>query len=520
MKRKNSRISGEVLFISIIFFFGGSLFSQTDQKPNIIFIVTDDHGYNDLEATDLRDEVDLPNIHRLSTQGALMTQAYCTAPQCVPSRAGIVSGRYQQKFKLERNGEGPLPSETKSIASRLKTFGYRTGHIGKWHLDPNRKTIAWLKEKGFKKIDNATEEDLAAYKPQSFGYDEYAEGVSSSYWSNFDVKGNKFEPTTINYRSYERGQHRKKYRLQLQTELALNFIKRGLKESEPFFLYLAYYGPHSPMNAPESLTSQVLSVEELKKRGFDNTKKAYTNKNYAKPYTEAEVRQQGLALLKGIDNGVGEIYELLKKRKALENTLIVFMSDNGAPIGVKAWDGSLNTPWHGSKGIIFEGGSRIPFIVHWPGVVPSQVYDRGVSTLDAGAMAVAAAGGQPEKDPLLDGVNLIPFLKGDLKGEPHQYLYQRYANTASVVSGKYKYMRHQSGEELLFDVSMNKPGAYDPKKDFHEALNLIDAEPGRAKELRKALLSWTSALPIPERNDGYHDSLVEFGEKRWSLKKK
>ncbi|MBT4799323.1 MAG: sulfatase-like hydrolase/transferase [Verrucomicrobia bacterium] len=519
----NRRITGLLegaIFTSLVFLMGSTLSAQDQQKPNIIFIVTDDHGYNDLEATDLRDEVDLPNIHRLSTQGALMTQAYCTAPQCVPSRAGIVSGRYQQKFKLERNGEGPLPSETKSIASRLKTFGYRTGHVGKWHLDPNRKTTGWLKGKGYKKITNATEADLAAYKPQSFGYDEYAEGVSSSYWSNFDVKGKPFKPTTVNYRKYQKGQHKKKYRLQIQTELALNFINRGLDDSDPFFLYLAYYGPHSPLDAPESLTTQVLSVEELEKRGFDNTKKSYANKNYARPYTEAEVRQQGLALLKGIDNGVGKIYELLKEKQALENTIIIFMSDNGAPIGVKAWDGSLNTPWYGSKGIIFEGGSRIPFIVHWPGVVPPQLYSRGVSTLDAGAMAVAAAGGFPEKDPLLDGVDLIPFLKGDVQGDPHQYLYQRYANTASVVSGQYKFMRHQNGEELLFDVSMGKPGAYDPKKDFHEAINLIDVKPERAKELRSALLKWTSALPIPERTDGYHDSLVEFGEKRWNLRKK
>ena len=131
------------LMLAIVMFCAGapSAFAQESkfgaQRPNIIFIVTDDHGYNDLEATDLRDEVSMPNVHRLSTGGALMTQAYCTAPQCVPSRAGIVTGRYQQRFGVESNKEGPLPTTQKSIASRLKGLGYTTGHVGKWHLDIN-----------------------------------------------------------------------------------------------------------------------------------------------------------------------------------------------------------------------------------------------------------------------------------------------------------------------------------------------------------------------------------------------
>ncbi len=489
------------------------------EKPNIIFIVTDDHGYNDLEATDLHNEVDLPNLHRLSTHGALMTQAYCTAPQCVPSRAGIVTGRYQQKFKLEKNGEGPLLPNQKSIASRLKAIGYKTGHVGKWHLDPNRKTKAWLKQNSYKSIANVSEEKLAAYKPQGFGYDEYAEGTGVKYWSNFDLKDQLFEPKSINYRTHESGKHKDKYRIQLQTELALNFIQRNLTDPKPFFLYLAYYGPHAPLDAPESLTSQVLSTKELEKRGYENSKKVHTSKNYARPYTAAEVRQQGLALLKGIDNGVGKMIDLLEEKKALKNTLIVFMSDNGAPTGTKSWDGSINDPWHGSKGIIFEGGSRIPYIVHWKGVVPPQTFDYGVSTLDAGATAIAAAGGQLEKDPLLDGVDLLPFLKKRSKKSPHRYLYQRYANTSAVIGGKYKFMRHQNGEELLFNVSMEKPGSYNPKKDFHETVNLIDSKPDIAKELRDALSTWTQALPIPERKDGYHNSLVDFIKKRWGFRK-
>jgi len=489
------------------------------QRPNIIFIVTDDHGYNDLQATDLRDEVSMPNVHRLSTHGALMTQAYCTAPQCVPSRAGIVTGRYQQRFGVESNKEGPLPTTQKSIASRLKGLGYTTGHVGKWHLDINRGTKGWMAKNGYKSEADIPPSVVSSFKPQGFGYDEFAEGTATRVWSNFDVTGKSFPAREVNYRTYEGNSHKEKYRIQLQTELALAFINRHVVEPDPFFLYLGYYGPHVPLNAPASLTDQVLSLSELQQKGYDHSSVMIKKSaNYAKDYTEAEVRQQGLALLKGIDNGVGDIYRLLEEKGKLENTLIFFMSDNGAPLSVRSWDGSVNDPWHGSKGIIFEGGSRIPYIVHWKGVISSQVFDQGVNTLDAGATAVAVAGGDPDSDPMLDGVNLIPHLTGKDKGVPHRYLYQRYMNTASIIEGKLKYMRHENGEELLFDVSMEKPAAYNPDKDFHEAVNLIEEMPEKAAEFRKELDSFTGTLPVPHYSGGFHSSLYEFAKRQWGFR--
>ncbi len=488
-------------------------------KPNVIFIVTDDHGYNDLKATDLRAEVDMPNVDRLSSGGALLTQGYSTAPQCVPSRAGIVIGRYQQKFGMGRNEAGPLPKDQKSIASRLKEQGYTTGHVGKWHLDPNHKSKRWLSDNGYQSFAKVPSRVISSYKPGGFGYDEFAEGTGSRYWSNFDLNGPLAKPKVINYAQHENAVHKKKFRLELQTELALNFIDRHVDQPDPFFLYLAYYGPHSPMNAPASLTDQVLTIPELEAKGYDHSSYTYKKSGqYARDYTEAEVRQQGLALLKGIDNGVGELLNLLEAKGELENTIIFFMGDNGAPSGVKSWDGSMNDPWHGSKGIIFEGGSRIPYIVYWPGVIAPQIFDRGVSTLDAGATAVALAGSDPAQDPLLDGVNLVPYLTNRAEGEPHRYLYQRFLNTASVVQGKYKYMRHDNGEELLFDVSMETPGAYNPDQDFHEAVNLIDSMPEKAAELSKELARWMKDLPEPHNMTGWHDSLFQFIEQRWGLK--
>jgi arylsulfatase A-like enzyme len=488
-------------------------------RPNIIFIITDDHGYNDLEATDLRDEVDMPNIDRLSQGGALMTQAYATAPQCVPSRAGIVTGRYQQRFALERNGEGPLPLSQISIASRLKEQGYVTGHVGKWHLEPNRKTSKWLEDNHYKSIQDAPASAINAHGPGAFGYDEYAQGVANSYWSNFDLNGKSFPIQRVDYRQYENGIHEEKYRLELQTELAKTFIKKHIDGPEPFFLYLGYYGPHSPLDAPRSLTDQVLSLEALEKKGYDNNKAKYKKgTNYAKDYTEAEVRQQGLALLKGIDNGVGEIVQILKNEDQLDNTLIFFMSDNGAPLSIRSWDGSVNDPWHGAKGAIFEGGSRVPYIVHWPGVVKTQVYDKGVMTFDAAATAFAVAGGDPAKDTRLDGVDLIPFLTDKNSQAPHNYLFQRYTNTASVIHGKLKFMRHENGEELLFDVSMETPGAYNPETDLHESVNLIAAMPGKAAELREQLDAFQQSLPIPHYQGGFTKSLVDFGKTNWDLR--
>ena len=499
-------------------FFGGLTATSTAAQPNIIFIVTDDHGYNDLEATDLRGEVNMPNLHRLSTGGALMTQGYCTAPQCVPSRAGIVTGRYQQRFGIDANPEGPLPLSQKSIATRLQTLGYTTAHVGKWHLKVNRGSRRWLQKNGYQTFADVPTSQVNSCGPQAFGYDWFAEGPSQRVWCNFDIHGNSLPAQSVNYRVYENRAHAKKFRVELQTELALAFIKRQVDKPKPFFLYLGYYGPHVPLDAPTSLTSQVLSLEELERKGYDHTKVMIKKSvNYAKDYTAAEVRQQGLALLKGIDNGVGDIYQLLAEKDVLENTLIVFMSDNGAPLG-RSWDGSVNDPWHGSKGIIFEGGSRIPFIVHWKGVVAPQIYDHGVITLDAGATAVAAAGGNPASDPLLDGVDLLPALKDKNRKPPSRLLYQRFMNTASITEGKMKFMRHANGEELLFDVTMEKPGAYNPQHDFHESVNLLDAMPETATRLRKQLHAWTQQLAKPHYDKGFHASLYQFIEGRWELR--
>jgi arylsulfatase A-like enzyme len=273
------------------------------------------------------------------------------------------------------------------------------------------------------------------------------------------------------------------------------------------------------MNAPASLTDQVLSPSELKAKGYDHSNYTYKKSGqYARDYTEAEVRQQGLALLKGIDNGVGDILNLLEANGELDNTIIFFIGDNGAPAGNKSWDGSMNDPWHGSKGIIFEGGSRIPYIVYWPSVIEPQVFEQGVSTLDAGATAVALAGLDPSQDPLLDGVNLLPFLTGEASGEPHRYLYQRFLNTASVVQGKYKYMRHDNGEELLFDVSMGEPGVDDANQYRHEAVNLLNRMPEKADELSKELDRWMGALPkSPYEGQGWHSSLYQFIKQRWGF---
>lgn len=488
-------------------------------KPNIIFIITDDHGYNDIEVNDLRDEVDMPNVNRLSSGGALLTQGYCTAPQCVPSRAALVIGRYQQKFGMDRNEGGPLPLDQISIADRLKAQGYVTGHVGKWHLDPNHKSKRWLADNGYKSFADVPEGILANYKPGGFGYDEYAEGTGAQYWSNFDLNGPLPKPRMLNYKRYQNAVHKRKFRLELQTELALSFIERNVGSADPFFLYLAYYGPHSPMNAPDSLTDQVLAVAELEEKGYDHSKYVHKKSSqYARDYTEAEVRQQGLALLKGIDNGVGDILSLLEAKGELENTIIFFIGDNGAPTGAKSWDGSINDPWHGSKGIIFEGGSRVPYIMFWPGVIEPQIFNKGVSTLDAGATAVAIAGLDPGQDPLLDGVDLIPFLTGKDSGEPHHYLYQRFLNIAAVVQGQYKYMRHDNGEELLFDVSIETPGAYNPNRDFHETVNLLASMPEKASELRKELVRWMGELPKSPFEGGWHDSLYKFIEQRWILK--
>ena len=441
--------------------------NKNNSRPNIIVIFTDDMGYADLDIQGSLDDLKTPHLDNLAETGVRMSAGYVTASQCMPSRAGLLSGRYQQRFGLDHNGTIPFPLEEEMIAQRMKDAGYITGMSGKWHLEPNRNHHNWINKNipeiaGREKyVDSDVPHNLKIpYLPNNKGFDFVHEGRFNQYWATHNVDGEHIEPALINIPGY---------RLEVQTQSAVTFIDKF--KDQPFFYYLPYYAPHVPLDATEKYLSRF-------------------------PGDMPERRRMCLAMIAAMDDGIGKIKETLRKNNLEENTLIVFLSDNGAPLKLHkediplsfkggAWNGSLNDPYIGEKGMVSEGGIRVPFIMNWPNGLPKgKVYDRPVSSLDIAATSLAIAGEKVPKE--LDGVNVIPYLNGDAKGDPHKALYWRFWQQAAIRVGDWKYLNFQN-TEFLFNVN----------NDEHEHVNLIEKYPEKAKELKAELLQWGSELKHP-----------------------
>jgi uncharacterized sulfatase len=414
-------------------------------KPNILVIFTDDHGWADLGAQGVDADIRTPNVDRLARDGIRFPRGYVSAPQCVPSRAGLLTGRYQQKFGVEDNKKGPLPLAEVTMAERLKPAGYLSGQVGKWHLDGTgeeggaaggpRKSLDFL--------------------PHAQGFDEYWCGSKGQYHASHDLKGAPFADAPRLVKD-------DRFRVVVQTEAALSFLdRRAAQPEQPWFLYLAWFAPHVPLESPEPWFSQT-------------------------PTHLPKERRQALAMIAAMDDGLGRIRAKLKAMGAEQDTLIFFISDNGAPLTRGAWNGSLNLPLIGEKGMLTDGGVRTPFVAAWPGkFAAGAVYEHPVSSLDVAATAVALAG-QPHDDHL-DGVNLMPFLTGENKAAPHDCLYWRWRSQAAVLEFPWKLIRLGEKERYLFDTTTPEG----------ETKNLLAQHPDIVARLEAKLAAWTATLQPP-----------------------
>jgi len=461
------------------------------EKPNIIVILADDQGYADLGVQHQLPDLKTPNIDALAAQGVRMKAGYDTAPQCSPSRAGLISGRYQEKFGLDTIPDDPMPLEEATIPKRLKVAGYVSGMVGKWHLDPNATCLKWAR-KNLPEVKPDQQGRVAIprrfirqYSSLAQGFDECFQGEEQHYFATFDLNGQPLDPQG-------REIDLPGYRLDIQTKAALAFLQHHHgQQGQPFFLYLAYYGPHVPLQATDNYLSRF-------------------------PGQMAERRRYALAMLSAIDDGVGQITAALKQYGISDHTLIFYTSDNGAPLGAQqghpmadvlpvnkpghAWDGSRNDPWVGEKGMLAEGGMRVPFLMRWPGRLPAgKVYEQPVSTLDIAATAAAVAGLPP--DDSLDGVNLIPHLTGKVSGPPHDALYWRFWDQSAVRIGQWKYLQVGNAAKYLFDVT----------SDEHEKRNLIAQHSEIARALAAKLSAWTRRLSPP----GDPDRPLNSEEQKW-----
>lgn len=409
----------------------------TAERPNIIVIFSDDHGWADLGCQGVQKDIRTPNLDTLAADGLRATCGYVTAPQCVPSRAGLLTGRYQPRFGLESNGsalDGFNAQQT--IASRLKAAGYATGMAGKWHLGPPQEITR-------------------------HGFDDVFHSMGAGpVWANFDLDGKTVPGGSVKC---------DRYHLEADAAAACAFIKRH--RDQPFFFYLAYRAPHTPLDAPEKYTARF-------------------------PGEMPERRRQALAMISAMDDGVGEVMKTLREYNLEEKTLIFFMGDNGAPLKIHkidaslngdpgGWDGSLNEPMNGEKGMLSEGGMRTPWIAYWKGRIPGgQVYPHPVISLDVAATAVALA--RLPHDPALDGVNLMPFFSGENKTPPHEVLFWRWEAQAAIREGKWKLL-----------VGGTRQYLYDLESDAEEKHSLLAQNPEVAKRLRSRLESWAGELQPP-----------------------
>jgi arylsulfatase A-like enzyme len=433
---------------------GGDAGNAQASRPNIVVIVADDLGYADIGIHGSKD-IPTPNIDALARGGIRFTDAYVTGPHCSPTRAALLTGRYQQRFGHEVNfGGGPafrdagLPIDQTTIADRLKAAGYRTALFGKWHLGSTERL-----------------------HPMARGFDEFFGflGGDHSYVESM-LNGNN--PLFDGRRPVEATG----YLTDVLTDRAVDFIKR--EKGRPFFLYLSYNAVHTPMEAPEKYLSRFSHIT-------DGLRRTYA------------------AMLSGMDDGIGRTLDALRSEKLEENTLVFFFSDNGGPtMPTTTINGASNAPLRGSKRQTWEGGIRVPFIIRWKGhLAEGKVDSRPIIQLDVLPTALAAAGVTASPQWKLDGVNLLPYLTGRLQGSPHEALYWRLFAHMAIRKGPWKLVRTMEGPLVAADeaaqTDLSDAQLFNLADDIGEKNNLAAAQPQKVKELAAEWLRWNKELAKP-----------------------
>lgn len=420
------------------------------RKPNIIVLLADDLGYADIGIHGSR-EIATPHIDSIARKGVRCTSGYVSCPYCSPTRAGLMTGRYQQRFGHEFNpevlskggtGQGLHPKEI-TVAQRLKDAGYATGLLGKWHLG---------------------EEDK--FHPLNRGFGEFFGFLPGAH--------NYLHTDDKNYGPIYRGRQRVEiegYLTDVLAREAVAFI--GRHQKEPFFLYLAFNAVHTPLQAPEPVLKKFAAIE-------DPTRRTYA------------------AMTAKLDEAVGAVLNQVRSAGLEEHTLVFFLSDNGGAIGKFAANGAVNTPLRGSKGDTWEGGIRVPFLVQYPGRLPAgKVYAQPVIQLDIHATALAAAGVAPQPEWKLDGVNLLPFLEGKKATPPHAALYWRFGEQMAIRQGDWKLVRADLATDKPFGNIAPRPMLFNLAEDIGEKKNLAETQPERVKELAAAWQKWNEGLAPP-----------------------
>lgn len=418
-------------------------------KPNVLIIVADDLGYHDLGFQGAK-EIPTPQLDKLAAQSVRCTNGYVSHPFCSPTRAGILTGRYQQRFGHENNPAwlpesttaGLPPSET-TFPTLMKQAGYTTGAVGKWHLGAHPQ-----------------------FHPNKRGFDEYFGVLGGGHMYFPDTKIGAVEYNLPLNRN-GKDEPQTKYLTDHFGDEAAAFIGRHAGEEKPWMLYLAFNAPHTPLQAPKEW------LEKMK-------------------HIEGEQRRTYAAMICAMDAAIGGVLAKLEGTKQRENTLIYFVSDNGGPnLAVKnGTNHTDNSPLRGAKGAVYEGGMRVPFLVSWPAKLKPGTYDQPVIALDFLPTSLAAAESAEVTPKNVDGVNLLPFLSGEKAGAPHEMLFWRTGGPGgnnAVRRGNLKLVR----------IGKEAPHLFDLGTDIGESKDLAAEKPEVVQELVAAIAEWERGTIAP-----------------------
>jgi N-acetylgalactosamine-6-sulfatase len=432
--------------------FGLGLLSAAAGPPNIVFILVDDLGYGDLGCTGAGD-IRTPNIDRIAADGVRLTDFYANAPVCTPTRAGFMTGRWQQRlgiefafgYQVEQKVlvEGKwvpepgyhalgLPLKARTVANHLKDLGYATGAFGKWHL-------------GYKEIYNPVNRGFDEYFGELLGHADY---YRHTYFDGTEALRDGLRPVKMDGR----------YFTDLVNERAARFIAQSA--GKPFFLYVPHLAVHAPFQPPDAPGTPPVTKESM----LTGSREIYK------------------AMVERVDAGVGLIYAELEKAGIVGNTLIVLSSDNGG----ERW--ASNRPFFHHKATLWEGGIRVPCLMSWPGVLPKgKTSSQAGITMDLTATFLTAAGGSLPTDRPLDGIDLIPRLNGAQPAIDRSFFWRidrTNRKMKAVRHGKYKYIDDGGTMDLLFDLETD-PG---------ERVNLYSRHPGISADLKARLKAWEAEM--------------------------
>jgi arylsulfatase A-like enzyme len=427
-----------------------SLQAADSPPPNIVLIVADDLGFGDLSVHRCKD-IQTPHIDSLATNGIRATNGYVSGPYCSPTRAGLMTGRYQQRFGHEFN-PGPISSDSDeyglaltetTLPQLLRESGYATGLVGKWHL-------------GHKDV----------FQPPSRGFDEFFGfwGGSHSYLKDLRNSENPIvrgrEPVA-----------EPAYLTDAFAREAVDFIDRH--KARPFFLYYAFNAVHNPAESTDEYRARFESIADEKRRTY-------------------------ASMLSAMDDAIGDVLAKLEAEQLTERTLIFFISDNGGPEKVNFSD---NGPFRGAKATTWEGGIHVPFLVQWKGRLRAgTTYEQPVIQLDIFPTVLAAAGINPPAAIKLDGVNLLPHLTGDNTSVPHDSLYWRFGGQVAIRCGDWKLVKAtpEGGQnDFRGDSTLAGAQLYNLKDDIGEQTNVAAQHPDLVQRLSDDWNAWNAELAAP-----------------------